>query len=401
MSSVTTAMNTMADFINSINQRVKQAEAANTEPGSIGGETSHPSKDVDDNTEVAQTGERAAENEKDVKEDQGAPGVDSRPDVKTAFQKLLKRAEGGSAAATPGSAADDQIQVGTNKQPTGEDPSNETSSVKGGKKDPGSTHPARTDNDNLAGGKYAADTPREKLAQEIERIGRRLCDQMNDGVVEQYQKTSQARQAPSQQSQNNHDLAYNLGNELASMLNGTMNKQAADAMVQRTLAQIIKRASDDAENYATFVYEQEEQRKIANDAMLPVEQMAGGNEGGGLPMGGGSGEDEASMLAALGGGEGAEPDGDEGMMGDEGDQEIDPEALQQLLEQLGVSDDDVQAGTEEELAAGSGDADVPPETPPVDPTKMGSDRGKKSGKTAKDNTVDTLREMIQRSRNAR
>ena len=165
------SINTIESFLQQIGGQIKSAEA-HTEPGSIGGETEHPVKDVDDKTEVAQTGDRASENESDVKEDQGEAGVDSTPEAKAAAhvarllkgaatsggqqaltpgnqtgkKMLRKKAEGG-AAATPGSAADDQLQIGTNKQPTGDDPANETGSAKGGKEDPGTDHPARTDND--------------------------------------------------------------------------------------------------------------------------------------------------------------------------------------------------------------------------------------------------------------
>jgi hypothetical protein len=411
MPSAMAAINTMEDFIRQVSQNVKTAEA-NTEPGSIGGTTGHPSKDVDDRTEVATTGERAAENEKDVKEDQGAAGVNSRPDAKAAALRLLRKKAEGSAAATPGSAPDDQIQIGTNKQPTGEDSSVETESVKGGKKDPGSSHPARTDNDDLPGGKYAADTPLEKLAADLTRLGEVICSQMYS-ELETPKTASHQQHQPAYQGQ--HNVAHDMGGELAAILNGTMNKQAADAMVHRTLQEVIKRASADADNYAYFLYSLQEEQKNAEE-MIPPEMLEGGSDaGGGLPVGGGEhadggGGDEEAMMAALGGGESAEPDGDEG--GEEGG--INPELLA-LLEQLGVGDDDVEAGAAEELAAGGGDPgagdpgamgpDAGGAPPMIDPAKMASDRkkttGKPTGKSATDSSMNMIRELIERSRNSR
>ena len=82
MASTQSTMGTIESFLNTVG-RVKAAEA-HTEPGSIGGATAHPVKDVDDRTEVAKEGERSKENESDVKEDQGKVGV------KIAVQELQR-----------------------------------------------------------------------------------------------------------------------------------------------------------------------------------------------------------------------------------------------------------------------------------------------------------------------
>jgi hypothetical protein len=171
--SAQSTLGTIEQFIGTVGARQKQAEA-NTEPGSIGGATSHPVKNVDDRTEPAKEGARSKENTTDVKEDQGKLSVESAPEAtaKSAAALLAgfaKKAEGGGAVSTPGSAADDHLQIGTNVQPTGDDKSNETSSAKAGKEDPGSTHPARTDNTALDGHKYAGDDGLKKIAAEIER----------------------------------------------------------------------------------------------------------------------------------------------------------------------------------------------------------------------------------------
>jgi hypothetical protein len=102
---------------------VKKRAAANTEPGSQGGATSHPSKDVDDSTQPASEGQRSQENTSDVKKTIFNGGVDSASDNSP-------------------SQEDQQLNVGITSTSTGEDPSNEDN-YKGDKEDPGTTHPAK------------------------------------------------------------------------------------------------------------------------------------------------------------------------------------------------------------------------------------------------------------------
>ena len=58
----------------------KKRAAANTEPGSQGGATSHPSKDIDDGTFPASEGSRSSENSSDIKGNITNGGVDSSSD---------------------------------------------------------------------------------------------------------------------------------------------------------------------------------------------------------------------------------------------------------------------------------------------------------------------------------
>ena len=106
--------------------------AAYNEPGSIGGPTSHPVKDVDDGTQKATEGARSAENSADVKEQEMAGNVDSAAD-KGPDQESV------------------QFNVGVTSTETGKDPANENN-YKGDKDDPGTSHPAKTDD----GEKYAS-----------------------------------------------------------------------------------------------------------------------------------------------------------------------------------------------------------------------------------------------------
>lgn len=102
---------------------VKKRAEANTEPGSQGGATSHPSKSVDDGTQPASEGKRSQENTSDVKNNIATGGVDAAGDKSP-------------------SQEDQQLNVGITSTSTGEDPANEDN-YKGDKEDPGTTHPAK------------------------------------------------------------------------------------------------------------------------------------------------------------------------------------------------------------------------------------------------------------------
>lgn len=399
------AMTTIERFIQQVGAQEKRAEA-NTEAGSIGGETSHPVKDVDDRTDKAKEGFRSAENAADVKADQGKPSVESTPEATSEGEK--KGSEGKSTsgdAQSPGSAPEDQLQIGTNKQPTGEDSSVETSSAKGGKEDPGSSHPARTDNDELDGHKYAADQlnnmPMEKLAQLVANIGDNLC-----AVVANMEPSKQASATPAtpatpapsgDKQAEDASLAQQAGWELAGLLTNDFDKQAADAMVQQTLEEIIKTAADDAVRVATFLEYYSAQKQANEGAMMDPAamdpaMMGGAPEGGG-PEGGGE-----DMLAALGGAGGLPPEeagGDPGMGGD--DQVA---KLLQVLEQLGITPEELEAAMAQEaggpppdMAAAGG---PPPGGPPVDEKAAASKKG-----NAHDGIREYIMEVVSRSRAAR
>lgn len=117
--------------------RTKQADnPVPADPGGYQGASSHPTANVDNRGQSASEGARSSENESDVKAD--VPNnVNSAPDAKD------------------GQSDDVNINIGTTQSATGEDPSTEDD-YKGGKDDPGSSHPARTDNDALDGHKYAS-----------------------------------------------------------------------------------------------------------------------------------------------------------------------------------------------------------------------------------------------------
>jgi hypothetical protein len=353
-----------------------------SEPGSIGGETSHPVKKVDDRLEKAKEGERSAENSRDVKADQGAPSVEGKPEASTksaasifgVLSGFAKKAEG---VSTPGSAADDHISTTTKVAPTGEDPANETNSAKAGKEDKkqggvgGTSHPASTENDQLDGHKYANDSL-EKLATDMRTVGNNLLAQIHNLYSNQGQgqyAPQQTKQAAATHPQTKQAgavdprLAYYAGNELAALVAGhSLNKQATDNMVRNALADVVKQASDDADNFIIYA---RSFIKRAEEGEEPADPSAGGEDpaaaAGGDPMaggggGGGGGGEEEAMMAALGGGAGGgDPSGGMGGMGGGGDP-ADEEAarLALVLEQLGVSPEELEQALQAEAGGGGG-----------------------------------------------
>jgi hypothetical protein len=364
--SLQNSINTIEQFLASVGGSVKRAEA-HTEAGGYQDGTSHPVKDVDDRTEAAQEGARSAENNKDVKEDQGAVGVNSAATAKSARDILaglsrhaamptysVKRSE--SAVSTPGSAADDQLQIGTNKQPTGEDPSNETNSAKSGKKDPGSDHPARTDNESLDGHKFSYDqyTPLEKLASYIHECGNQLVAQIahvawnakkaNDGYSTDVAQSHEKEAA-------DPELVQLVGRELAGVMS---DKQATDHMVYTALNGVVKTASLKADLLIEYIAGHDAQmRKYAEGDML-AEGMSPDapptSAGGGIPTGPGAEGpgNEAAMMASLGGAPGAEMGGE----GGEGGNEAEIAQLLQVLEQMGITPEELEQAVAQEGAGG-------------------------------------------------
>ena len=116
----------------------KLAQAVGADPGGMAGASSHPTASADGNVQPASEGARSSENTKDVKEQVGSPSVDSSSD------------------ASYGGQNDVQLNVGTNQTGPGEDPAVEDAYTNTFK-DPGSSHPARTDNAAIGGnGKQAS-----------------------------------------------------------------------------------------------------------------------------------------------------------------------------------------------------------------------------------------------------
>lgn len=340
-SSARESLATIESYLEEVGKTTKTAAEANTEAGSQGGETTHPVKNVDDNTDPAKEGARSAENTADVKEEQGKPSVDSTPEA-----KAKAAAEEGAGAS--GSAASDQLQIGTKKAPTGEDPKVETESVKPGKEDPGTTHPAKTDNDSLNGGKYAADLDGasfEKLASIMQELGNDICAMI---AIEGDTKTAAAPVPPKKEEKPAPTpppakQAEAIDPKLSEQVSGdaSADKQAADAMVVSVLSEIIKSAEADGDrviSYLTAYHAPKPQTKQA-------EGFPPGAGGGGPPMGGGAGGPEPDADNAGGPGDGDSDDAGGGMS---------EEDLVALAQQLGVSPEELIQILEQEAAGGGG-----------------------------------------------
>lgn len=427
---------TIDDFLAKVDGQSEKAAEAYTEPGSQGGATEHPVKNVDDRTEVAQEGSRSSENSSDVKEDQGEPAVDNTPEAK------------------PGSDQQDgvQVNIGTEQAATGEQPSVETSSTEAGKEDPGSSHPARTDNDSLDGHKYSSDMSLEDIAVHLKKLGEDICSEWAAEAVGQEPQPKQAeneKQKPAQepekaagkQSQNSQEItetdklgwqiatkyaefngvdpesAAAAGWELAGLLTGNFDKRAADSMVQHAVEETIFQAHEDAEKVAKYLEgffkgaEEGEEGGESPEEGGETSSAPPESEGREVPAGPPAEGGEGDLLAALGGG--GAPEAPPEMGGEMGGEEGDLEALAALLQELNLNPEELIALLGEE---GGGEPEAPaappmgpegdmggggPEGGMVPPEAMGapmevSASDKKSEKKAQ--MMQMLRELAGRSR---
>jgi len=430
------SMRSIDRFLQEVAATEKKAAEAHTEPGSVGGPTEHPVKDVDDSTEEAKEGFRSAENAADVKADQGQPSVESTSDNVAAKAAVDGKSED-SSVNPPGTASADQLQIGTKKEPTGQDPSTETSSAKGGKEDPGSSHPARTDNGELDSLKYAemqlddlsklaSDLANNLLAsfsKEAELVGdQHKLDVNNNGKIEGSDlsalRSGEKKDSKSDEKEDKEafdiakyneekaekkkddddedcdedkeasDLAGQAGWELAGLLSGDFDKKAADSLVRTSLEEIIKTASDDADKVAQFleVYNSELSKKAEGEMPAGIDPAAMMGAGGEEPAG-------AEAMAAP----------PEAAMG--GDSDVDQ--LAAVLESLGITPEELEAA----MAAEGGEApmeeapmgDAPEAEPTADEAPgMEVEASDKAAAAKKGSAVkatrDYIQEVLERSR---
>jgi len=324
-------MSTKQAAVASIDSMLRQIAAAqekrgeaHTEPGGHRGESTHPSKSIDDRTDDAEEGARSRENEEDVKEDQGSPGVDN------------------TSPGTPGGQDSVQMNIGTQQSATGEDPSVETEAAKGGKDDPGSDHPARTDNDSLDGHKYAEQILR--LTKKAEELGTALLatvaseanGELKEKAAAMAGGTKPAESEPAKKAEDAAQAGYELA---GAALGEGLDKQAEAALLHDRLTETIVQAHQMAEKTAAWLNEyeavlaksaEEEESSEERPEEEPKGNPPAGGDGEGpavaaeeagqgeLPAeAGGLGGGEEELLAALVGG-GEEPVGDAGVPGAEG-----------------------------------------------------------------------------------
>ena len=368
------SMNTIDKFIREVGTAEKTAAEANAEPGSVGGATEHPVKDVDDSTEDADEGFRSKENDADVKKDEGPPSVDNQP-IASPEKSAEGKSEGGAKGdpvQTSGSAADDQIQIGTVKEPTGDDPPVETAGVKAEKEDSETSHPARTDNSELDGLKYAEEQLEEMPLEDLAKVASDLSNHiLAELAVHDFRKGAghdDDDDADDDDDDDSHkesaDLASQAGYELAGLLTGELDKSAVDGMVQETLEDVIKTASDDADRVTVYLasYGDEMQKQSQAARVRQYNSTLLKKAQGGMPLApmggevppeaalGGGGEEDAIVEQMLGGG-GEAPM--EAPM-EEGGGEV--EELAAILEELGISPEELEAAM---AAEGAGEAGAP------------------------------------------
>lgn len=307
MAALTKAAQQSVDSIDAMLARIdrqKRAEA-NTEPGGYGGKSTHPSTDVDDRTEGASEGARSSENTADVKEDQGSSSVDS------------------TSPGTPGGQDSVQMNIGTNQSATGEDPAVETESAKPGKEDPGSSHPARTDNDSLDGHKYASAGNVLKLIKSAQSRGTQLIAKIAveaDGPLKQAASKLQKKagdppphgtegaaklppttvdesdtsaESPPPGKGSKKEGAAQAGAAVANAVVNPQVKAAQDQVVVQSLAETIDVAYRMAEKTATFLNSYMSTKKAMDEEGGEGEESSSGKSEG-SPSEGDSGESEGS-----------------------------------------------------------------------------------------------------------
>jgi len=324
------------------------------DPGTYTGASSHPTAHVDNNVQNAETGARASEYEADIKKQQGALAVDNTPEF-----------------SQEGRQDEVQLNINTNAAATGEDPSSEKD-FKGTKDDPGTSHPAKTDdgekyssvtfkeardraaslgNDILASllnasTKQAAMPPAlakalgDKKAPAAGKPGlkgnQHKLDVDNDGKIEgsDFKALRNGKEAA--------DDAFAAGYELARELG--VSKEAAEASVREICANTLREADEMADLFIGYVSTKRAAADMGDAAEEGEDHGAEGDEGSGASaappdMGGGAPAGLESMMggAAAGGGDpsmaGAADPGAGGAPSEN-------EAVQELamaLEELGIT----------------------------------------------------------------
>jgi hypothetical protein len=157
-------LNALAEEISQSSVKVaaeKSAGPVPSDPGGYQGASSHPSTSVDNSVQNATEGARSSEYEADIKKQQGEISVNSAPELPQ-----------------EGRQDDVQLNIGTNAASTGEDPAAEKD-FKGTKDDPGTTHPAKTND----GEKYSAVTFKQAREQCSNLGNDILADLINFGTA--------------------------------------------------------------------------------------------------------------------------------------------------------------------------------------------------------------------------
>ena len=339
-----------------------KSSKAHSEFGGYAGETTHPSKDVDDGLEKATTGERASENEKDVKKMNFAGHVDETSE-------------------NPGPKQEDlNYNIGVKQAPTGEAPEVEDD-YKDRPDDPGTSHPANADD---IGPKYGSWIKKEAAA--LSNLANEILADIATGVG----LTSAPSVTPvvdnTVKAAATQTEAIQIGSTLDTLLG--LDKSAADQAAQLVIAETIKQAQLGADRVGPYLlsYMQETEKLIkkaeGGPPMLPPDaagggapvdpaMLAGAGAGGPPPGAEGGLPPEAGAGGPPPGAEGDVPPGAEGGEGG-GDHEQALQELAMALMELGITPEELAQLSAGGGAEGGGPAAGGAPPAPGGPAEMGA-----------------------------
>lgn len=356
-------LNALADEISKSPVKTAAEKAAGptpSDPGGYAGASSHPSANVDNDGQAATEGARSSEYAADIKQQQGALAVDNTPELPQ-----------------EGRQDDVQLNIGTNAAATGEDPSAEKD-YKGTKDDPGTTHPAKTND----GEKYSSVTFKEARTRAGALGNDILANIINFGtsnLTKQSEmpaflkekmegKKEEAAESPETEKAEHSGLkgdqhkldvdndgkiegsdlsalragksaSFAAGYELAAALG--LSKEAAEASVREVCANTIREADEMADLFIGFVTSKMAGADPTADAAEGEDHSA--------PADAGSGASDAPA-------DDAAPAGLEAMMGGEGGGMGEEMPMEAAGPEAGGGDEAVQ-----ELAMALEELGIPPE----------------------------------------
>lgn len=318
-------LKTIEDFVESLTST--KTAGANMEPTTQGGTTSHPIKNEDDGTQDATTGASVAETKKEVISDLGNLSVDGRP------------------AEQAGNASDNSTNIGM--KAVGPDEIKVEATEK--KEDPGSSHPARADNESID--KSSADLnsmPFSELLKLASDIGNDLVTHASGGWTPNHARFSQQSTGTQKQAsyvpqdidgrrEMERGLVDFVGVDMAKILSGTMDKRSADEMASRAAYDLIKEAEDDADRVGQCLAGYFQEKEAMGEEGLPPGDVPGAEDAMSA-MGGGDDSEGEDMLSSLSGpGDPMQPGAGE---------------LEELLSSLGITEEDLLAAISGEEGPG-------------------------------------------------
>lgn len=359
----------------------KSAGPVPSDPGGYQGASTHPSVSVGNDVQGAPTGDRAREYEADIKDQQGALAVDNTPEM-----------------SQDGRQDDVQLNIGTNAASTGDDPAAEKD-YKGTKDDPGTSHPAKTNdgekyssvtfkqareacsnlgNDILANlinfgtaNLKQAEMPAALAAALAKKKGGKSCDESKGALKGDQHKLDTDNDGKIEGSdlaelRKDKEAAYAAGYELAAALG--VEKQAAEAAVREVCANTIREADEMADLLIGFLTAKQANTDVMDESAEGEDHSAVGDAGSGAsdapPVGGGL---EEMMAGAPEGEMGGEMGAAGGEMGGEPSDEEAVQELAMALEELGIPPEALLQALSEGGGEGGGmppeAAGMPPEAP--------------------------------------